>query len=661
LGASVLISARWYEFLDFGSVSTSLAGRLIPVARIADDLLRATFVEGGCGHVFEDRPGIFVVHGVRPADGSTVHQAALELIGGTMEASFPLNATVRDWTDPPRLRSNFVEHVLLEASTSTRPTIIFCHTRKKVPAVVASVADAIVRLADSRKVIADFAEKIDGAPLDDAMVCRLARLPLAYLNLVLRPGMTRERMWTVAGRLRRHAADAEIGGTKNASGHKDGKPAAGLLTQEPQDKGHPERLEDLSGMDEARSWGLSLAADLAEHAAGTLPWCDIESGVLLHGPPGTGKTMFAQALAGSCGVRLQVHSVAAWQAKGHLGDMLKAMRGAFDEARKSGPSILFIDELDSVGSRDEPLGDHASYQRQVVNGLLECLDGAVDRGGVVVVGATNNVGAIDRAVLRPGRLGRLVEVRLPDLAGRIGILRHHLRGDLLDADLAGIADEIGEASGATLAQIVRETRSAARRERRAIAEADLWRAVPSGVLLSAKAFRRLCVHEAGHVTVGHELAPMSGLVPTRATVRRRMRHGNEHQTEFSVVEGFDQTLASVEAHIAVLLAGLAAEEVLLGSRGSGSGGTAEADLVRATQLAATAERSLGLGGRLFSVPSGQTMASDASAGDDPGLRQRVEHVLARCLREAKLVIERKRDDVEAVAERLAEMGVVILG
>lgn len=648
------------EFLDFGSVSTPLAGRLTPAARIADDLLRATFLEGGCGHVLEGRPGIFVVHGVPLADGSTLHQATLDLIGGTMEASFSLDAAVRDWTDPPRLRPNFVEHVLLEASTSTRPTIIFCHARKEVPAVVASVADAVVRLADSRKVIADFAEKIDGAPVDDAMVGRLARLPLAYLNLVLRPGMTRRRMWTVAGRLRRHAIDAEIGGTKKASGHNHGKPAAEVRTQGPQDRGHPERLEDLSGMDEARSWGLSLAADLAEHKAGTLPWCDIESGVLLHGPPGTGKTMFAQALAGSCGVRLHVHSVAAWQAKGHLGDMLKAMRAAFDEARKSGPSILFVDELDSIGSRDEPLGDHASYQRQVVNALLECLDGAVDRGGVVVVGATNNVGAIDRAVLRPGRLGRLVEVRLPDLAGRIGILRHHLRGDLPDADLARIADEIGDVSGATLAQIIRETRSAARRERRAISESDLWRSVPSGVLLSEVAFRRLCVHEAGHVTVGHELASMSGLIPTRATVRRRMRHGNEHQTEFSVVEGFDQTRASVEAHIVVLLAGLAAEEVLLGSRGGGSGGTADADLVRATQLAATAERSLGLGGSLFSVPSGLAMESGASASGNHGLRHRVEEVLARCLREAKLVVERRRDDVEAVAKRLAESGVIML-
>lgn len=333
-----------------------------------------------------------------------------------------------------------------------------------------------------------------------------------------------------------------------------------------------------------------------------------------------------------------------------MGDMLKAMRAAFDEARKAAPCVLFVDELDSVGSREEPVGEHASYQRQVVNGFLECLDGTVGRAGVVVVGATNNLNAIDPAVLRPGRFGRHIQVELPDAEGRVGILQHHLRGEPVEVDLTSLAEDIGEVSGAVLAQLVREARAAARRAGRDLREIDLADAVPKGVLLSEAAFRRVCVHEAGHVVVGGELASVSGFVPTMATVRRRVRSGDEFRTELNVIEGFDTTRESVEATIVMLLAGVAAEEVLLGSRGSGSGGAADADLVRATQLAQSAERSLGLGKRLSSVPMGTSPAEN----DALGLAGRVEQLLSKCLREAKAHVQRRRAEVESVAKELSD-------
>ncbi len=632
----------------------SIAGRLMPATRIADELLRATFTEGRFPQALSRTASLVVVYGIRPDDAAVLNLAAQDLIGGTEDDAWSVDAKVRDWTDLEGQRPDYIQRLLNEASVATRTMIVLCTKRSEVPAVVATVADAVLPLASRTAVVECFVEEIGKFRADEALVRRLSALPLTYLNLVLRPGASRERMWTVAGRLRRTASGNGDGKAK-PHGQKQRRTPEVIRPVSPSGDGHPERLEDLHGMGEGQRWGLSLAADLARYRGGALPWCDIENGAILHGPPGTGKTLFARALAGSCGIPLFSHSFASWQAKGHLGDLLKALRAAFDEARKCAPCVLFIDELDSVGSRDEPVGDHSSYQRQVVNGLLESLDGTVGRGGVVVLGATNKLDSIDPAILRPGRLGRIVEIQLPDLQGRLGILRHHLRGELADVDLGGLADEVGGASGAVLAQLVREARAAARRESRPLSEADLWAAVPKGVELTEASFRRACVHEAGHLVVGMELAPVSGLVPTGACVRRHVRHGKANRTDFRMVEGFDRTRECVEAILMVFLAGMAAEEVILGSRGDVSGGSADADLVRATRLARSAERSLGLGERLSSVPK-----EDLAAGDDPDLPNRVERLLSTCLAEARLIVERRRDEVGALSAKLAELGTVDL-
>ncbi|WP_102958209.1 AAA family ATPase [Mangrovicella endophytica] len=641
------------DWPDFDDMPTSLAGRLTPSARIADALLRRTLADGGASRLLGGGPHLVVVHGIAPVDGAVLGMAVVDLVGGTAKLVVQINAAVRDWTDPLRQRSGHVERLLTEASLSTRPIVVLCHRRTEVPGIVAAVADAVIPIADRCAAIADVVLDVARFRPDDKLASCLERLPLSYLNLAIRPGMTSDRMWKIAGLLRRHLADEKRERRSSSSGNRTARTPSAAPDAGSAQVG-PERLEDLPGMGEAQRWGLALAADIAEYKAGSLQWSDIENGVLVHGPPGTGKTLFARALAGSCGVALHVHSVAAWQAKGHLGDLLKAMRAAFAEANGSTPCILFLDELDSVGSRDEPLGDHASYQRQVVNGLLECLDGAAQRDGVVVVGATNKPEAIDKAVLRPGRLGRHIEVRLPDLRGRVAILRHHLRGDLPDADLASVADEFGAVSGAALAQLVREARSVARRERRPLAEADLRTALPPGVLLTEAAFRRMCVHEAGHVVVGLELAPISGLVPTMATVRRRLRGAGDNQTGFEIVEGADQTREGIRAQIVVMLAGLAAEEVILASRGNLSGGTVDADLVRATRLATDLEFALGLGEGLHAVPTAALVKATLPL-DGGRSRERVEQVLDWCFTEAKAIVAKRRKDVEATASRLADV------
>ncbi|WP_292492059.1 ATP-binding protein [Mesorhizobium sp.] len=183
-------------------------------------------------------------------------------------------------------------------------------------------------------------------------------------------------------------------------------------------------------------------------------WQDVDRGILLSGPPGTGKTTFAGALARTCDVHLVLGSLGRWQAKGHLGDLLKAMRAAFDEARKNAPSIIFIDEIDAVGDREKYSDHNAQYCTEVVAALLECIDGADGREGVTVVGACNHPHKLDAALVRAGRLDRHVHIPLPDQQGREGILRWHLQGLLPDADLSGIAAKTAGWNGASLEQLV---------------------------------------------------------------------------------------------------------------------------------------------------------------------------------------------------------------
>jgi cell division protease FtsH len=153
--------------------------------------------------------------------------------------------------------------------------------------------------------------------------------------------------------------------------------------------------------------------------------------LLLSGPPGTGKTTFARALCNTLQVPLLVTSVANWLEPGFLGDVLQRMSAAFTQASKHAPAILFIDEIDNIGSRSSAgARQHDDYWVSLINRLLELLDGATKTEGVVIVGATNLPEKIDPALLRSGRLETHVHIPLPDLETLTGILTHHLGNDL---------------------------------------------------------------------------------------------------------------------------------------------------------------------------------------------------------------------------------------
>ena len=358
------------------------------------------------------------------------------------------------------------------------------------------------------------------------------------------------------------------------------------------------RLEDLHGMDDAVRWGLDLHHDIGAYRVGQLPWRDVERGVLLAGPTGTGKTTFARALAINCGVPLVLGSLGRWQAAGHLGDLLKAMRATFDEACRAAPCILFIDEVDAFGDRAAYGDQNREYNVQVLNAMLELLDGAQSREGVVVVAATNRPDAIDPALLRPGRLDRVIVVGLPDAQALTGILRHHLGGDLKEVDVSWLAQACVGLSGAHVEQAVRGMRRRARREDRLPTLADLEAEIGSATPLSDATRHCVAIHEAGHAVVIALCRPgaLRSVSVPRVITERGILGAVASEVGFNRPEGDRLITREVIVNaIAEKLAGRAAEFLLLNEVSAGAGGSRTSDLAQATWIATVAVTAFGLG------------------------------------------------------------------
>jgi cell division protease FtsH len=299
-------------------------------------------------------------------------------------------------------------------------------------------------------------ERGDRASESNLSGCELLALP--DLALAIRPGMTSGRSIDVlrtlikrrsadggkparsSGRKPAHADASRSGSSKSRRGWA-GSGSTLIVPAESENstggKTRPPSLtvETLSGYGAARDWALALKEDLALWKAGTLPWDQMSTRLLLAGPPGTGKTTFARALGNTLQVPLLATSVSIWLEPSHLGDVLARMAAAFAEAQSHAPCLLFIDEIDGIGRRCHS-GEHSEYWNAVVNRALELMDGAVKSPGIVLVGATNHPAIIDPALLRSGRLETRIDIPMPDVDALVGILRHHLGGDV-DGVLTG--------------------------------------------------------------------------------------------------------------------------------------------------------------------------------------------------------------------------------
>ncbi|KAJ9107948.1 hypothetical protein QFC19_002691 [Naganishia cerealis] len=356
---------------------------------------------------------------------------------------------------------------------------------------------------------------------------------------------------------------------------------------EPED-GKIVKFSDVHGVDEAKSELEEVVEFLKSpekfsNLGGKLP-----KGVLLTGPPGTGKTMLARAVAGEAGVPFFFASGSSFD-EVYVGVGQRRIRELFALARKRSPAIIFIDELDAVGSKRQ--GREAQHMRQTLNQLLVELDGFEESDGIVVIAATNFPDSLDPALVRPGRFDRNVTVPLPDVRGRIAILKHHMADVQFDVDVdpSIIARGTPGMSGADLRNLVNTAAIKASKEgSKHVTLADfewakdriLMGAERKSHFVTPEGKKMTAYHEAGHALTALKTP---GAMPLhKVTI---MPRGRALGITFQLPEADKDSYSRKElnASIDVALGGRAAEELIYGPEDTTTG--CSSDLQRATQVA----------------------------------------------------------------------------
>ena len=347
-------------------------------------------------------------------------------------------------------------------------------------------------------------------------------------------------------------------------------------------------FKDVAGHEEAKR-ELMEVVDFLKYPQKYLELgAEIPKGVLLVGPPGTGKTLLARAVAGEAGVPFFSVSASEFMEM-FVGVGASRVRSLFEDARKNAPSIIFIDELDSIGrKRGAGIGGGHDEREQTLNQILSEMDGFEKDTSVIVLAATNRPDILDPALLRPGRFDRQVVVGLPSLEERKEILLVHMRGKPVaeDVDPLELAHLTPGFSGADLKNLVNEAAlMAARDGEKTIGKEHFLKALDKIVLglerpalkLSEEEKRAVAYHEAGHAVVG-EILPHADKTEKVSIVPRGMALGARwSKPEERVLVSKDHLMDE----LAVLMAGRVAEELFTGTVTTG----AQDDFKRATQLA----------------------------------------------------------------------------
>lgn len=411
-------------------------------------------------------------------------------------------------------------------------------------------------------------------------------------------------------------------------------------------------LDELHGMSEVVEWAKRLAVDISAYRAGTIKWADIDPGALLVGPPGTGKTTAAAAIADFCNLAFISTSYSSWQSvsEGHLGDVIRAIKASFAEARSKAPSLLFIDELDSVSSRQRSTG-YREWWTSIVNCMLEELDGTDQRDGVIVIGATNYPEKIDDAIKRAGRLDREIRINLPGPDDIVGILQTYLGAALSQDELERIAGLLVGGSGADIEQVVRGAKRYARAAHRDIHFEDMLHELTGGSRpTGSKRELRTAIHEAGHAVAMTITNPAE--FPFVSIARNDKRRG---QASVALDQDEPVTAAATDEILMITLAGRAAEEIFYADVSAGAGGSERSDLALATKFATHAELALGLGhnGIVWSHLDADTDLAMARSMR-PGAEQAVSDRLDIAYENAKLLIRKNQSLVLAIADALLD-------
>lgn len=316
---------------------------------------------------------------------------------------------------------------------------------------------------------------------------------------------------------------------------------------------------------------------------------EIPKGALLVGPPGTGKTLMARAIAGEANVPF-FHIAGSEFVEMFVGVGASRVRDLFEKAKKSSPSIMFIDEIDAVGRhRGAGLGGSHDEREQTLNQILSEMDGFEQGTNVIVIAATNRPDVLDPALLRPGRFDRQVTIGLPDIKDRVEILKIHGKNKPLDTNinLQYISERTPGFSGADLKNLMNEAAIlAARSNKKTISQQDCYDAIEKVLLgperksfiMSKEEKKITAYHEAGHALVAH-VQPETDPVQKISIISRGRAAGYTLQTPER--ERHFRTREDFMAELAVLFGGFAAEKLIYNKVTTG----ASSDLRKATQLA----------------------------------------------------------------------------
>jgi cell division protease FtsH len=400
----------------------------------------------------------------------------------------------------------------------------------------------------------------------------------------------------------------------------------------------------------------------------------IPKGVLLVGPPGTGKTLLAKAVAGEAGVPFFSISGSEF-VEMFVGVGASRVRDLFEQAKKSAPCIVFIDEIDAVGrQRGAGLGGGNDEREQTLNQLLTEMDGFEGNTGIIIVAATNRPDVLDAALMRPGRFDRQVVVDRPDYAGRLQILGVHARGKTLakDVDLDKIARRTPGYTGADLANLLNEAAIlAARRQLTEVAMDEVNDAIERVMagpekkdrVMSEKRKRLVAYHEAGHALVG-ALMPDYDPVQKISIIPRGNAGGLTFFTPSEErMESGLYSRAYLQNQMAVALGGRVAEEIVYGEDEVTTG--ASNDLQQVARVARQMVTRFGMSDRLGPVALGRSQGGmflgrdiaaerDFSEDTAAAIDEEVSDLVAVAYKRATCVLVDNRSVLDELAEMLVE-------
>ena len=426
------------------------------------------------------------------------------------------------------------------------------------------------------------------------------------------------------------------------------------------------RFDDVAGEDEAKESLAEIVDYLHNPQKYTDVGASMPKGVLLVGPPGTGKTMLAKAVAGEANVPFFSISGSEF-VEMFVGMGASKVRDLFKQAKEKAPCIVFIDEIDAIGKkRDNQLSSN-DEREQTLNQLLTEMDGFDDNNGVIILAATNRPESLDPALTRPGRFDRRVPVELPDLVGREAILKVHAKKIKTsdDVDFHTIARMASGASGAELANMINEAAlRAVRNNRTVVTEADLEESIEvviagyqkKNAVLSDQEKKTVAYHEIGHALVA---AMQSHSAPVqKITIIPRTSGALGYTMQVETGDKYLMSKDELANKICTFTGGRAAEEVVFGEITTG----ASNDIEQATKLARAMITRYGMSEEFDMVAletvNNQYLGGDTSLACSTATQQEIDKMVVSLVKsqheKAIQILKDNRKALDALAKYLYE-------